>query len=700
MAVCVQGANPSLTLTKPHPPPSNPPLTLTKPHQPPSNPPLKPLTKPHPPPSNPSLTLKKPHPPPSNPSLTLTKPHPPPAPSLTLTKPHTTQQPACAPGTVRWVEGLPTLYIITPTYPRAEQMPEITRTAQTLLNVPNVVWLVSEDAPTPTPALTAYLNHSALTSVYMRVQMPSKYIKAKNKPRGVANRVAGLDWVRRNARTGVLYFADDDNTYDLRIFEQMRWTQKVSMFPVGLVTNLGVSTPIVRAGKVVGFYDGWIARRKFPVDMAGFAVSVAFLLSLPNATMPFTVGYEEDGFIKSLGITAADIEPLAFNCTKVVFGSGTPSKKNAAALPVAQNNVTIGSNLDIIKDLLWKGGTSAVKKVAKVIPKSWLLLPCHGCVFCLLCVSLRATWTPNHWATIGPSLCQDGAAHVNKPAAYTRHGHTLSPAPLALLRETYHPPGLWKQLGNIACKQSFRQYCGSEKRGKVRVGAGLHLGRPPWQAHKSLLARLRKKTGFSISNCKKALELHADDVDKAESWLRAEAQAQGWEKATKLSGRRTAQGLVGIHIEGQSGAMVEVNCETDFVARNEKFRAMVAEVAREVLEQAASRPAHTQQDIVKESFSGEQLCAMPACDAKTLGDKVALAIGTIGENMSLARATRISVGADTRLVGQCHPSTVHQEAPLGRYGAIMALTSPGPLTEVARQLCVHVIGECVSAVGM
>lgn len=66
------------------------------------------------------------------------------------------------------MEGLPPLYIITPTYPRAEQIPEITRTAQTLLSVPNVVWLVSEDSPTATPALTTYLKESPLNSVYMR----------------------------------------------------------------------------------------------------------------------------------------------------------------------------------------------------------------------------------------------------------------------------------------------------------------------------------------------------------------------------------------------------------------------------------------------------------------------------------------------------------------------------------------------------
>lgn len=91
----------------------------------------------------------------------------------------------------------------------------------------------------------------------------------------------------------------------------------MSMFPVGLVTAFGVSTPIVRDGKVVGFYDGWVANRKFPVDMASFAVNVQFFLDRPKATMPFIPGYEEDGFMKSLNINASEIEPLAFNCTKV-----------------------------------------------------------------------------------------------------------------------------------------------------------------------------------------------------------------------------------------------------------------------------------------------------------------------------------------------------------------------------------------------
>jgi beta-1,3-glucuronyltransferase len=120
----------------------------------------------------------------------------------------------------------------------------------------------------------------------------------------------------------VIYFADDDNTYDLRLFPELRRTRSLAVFPVGLVTKTGISSPIVRGGRVIGFFDGWIANRKFPVDMAGFAFSLSALkkvilfcclLSTQSCLqavrrrgrleMPFAPGYEEDGFLRLLGVS-------------------------------------------------------------------------------------------------------------------------------------------------------------------------------------------------------------------------------------------------------------------------------------------------------------------------------------------------------------------------------------------------------------
>lgn len=150
--------------------------------------------------------------------------------------------------------------------------------------------------------------------------MPERFKKRVVKPRGVSNRNRGLAWIRKNAKDGVFYFADDDNTYDLEIFNQMRHTKKVAMWPVGLVTKFGLSTPIVKNGSLFGFYDGWIGGRKYPVDMAGFAVNVKFFLSRPKAIMPYHAGYEEDKFLRSLApLNNTEIELLASNCTEVRY---------------------------------------------------------------------------------------------------------------------------------------------------------------------------------------------------------------------------------------------------------------------------------------------------------------------------------------------------------------------------------------------
>lgn len=227
------------------------------------------------------------------------------------------------------------LYIITPTYRRPEQIPELTRMSHTLMLVKNVHWLVIEDARVATKQVTRLLKRTGLKFEHLTAPMPEKYKQKKGaKPRGVSNRNRGLQWIRANATNGVFYFADDDNTYDIALFDEIRKTKRVSMFPVGLCTKFGLSSPIIKNEKFVGFYDGWIAGRKFPVDMAGFAVNVKFLLQRPNASMPFKAGYEEDGFLKSLApFEPKEIEFLADNCTKVLAWH-TQTKKNEPSAPL------------------------------------------------------------------------------------------------------------------------------------------------------------------------------------------------------------------------------------------------------------------------------------------------------------------------------------------------------------------------------
>ncbi|XP_049948214.1 galactosylgalactosylxylosylprotein 3-beta-glucuronosyltransferase P-like [Schistocerca serialis cubense] len=266
------------------------------------------------------------------------------------------RQMGCSPATLAATTTPPppqrTVYVITPTYRRPEQLAELTRLAQTLMHVPALHWLVVEEEAPTTALVSELLASTDIPYDHLVGPMPEEY---KNKPgtkaRGVSQRNRGLQWIRANATTGVLYFGDDDNAYNIRLFEEMRSTERVAMWPVGLVTDYGISTPVVADGKFKGFYDGWIGGRKFPVDMAGFAVSVEFLLQRPNASMPYKVGFEEDRFLKSLApFEPHEIELKANNCTKVlVWHTQTKKNKPSAALDMKKYNNT---NLVLLKKII------------------------------------------------------------------------------------------------------------------------------------------------------------------------------------------------------------------------------------------------------------------------------------------------------------------------------------------------------------
>lgn len=82
--------------------------------------------------------------------------------------------------------------------------------------------------------------------------MPDFYRTQKPSPRGVANRRAAINWIRQSGKkSGVMYFGDDDNTFDLRLFDEIRYTKRVSMFPVGLIGQYSLSTPVVRNVSVI-----------------------------------------------------------------------------------------------------------------------------------------------------------------------------------------------------------------------------------------------------------------------------------------------------------------------------------------------------------------------------------------------------------------------------------------------------------------
>ncbi|CDW59011.1 galactosylgalactosylxylosylprotein [Trichuris trichiura] len=226
-------------------------------------------------------------------------------------------------------DSMPTIYVVTPTYQRYTQKADLTRLSYTLMHVPNILWIVVEDAPTTSALVTNVLLRSGVEHVLLAAQTPKRY-KLKNPmavknwihPRGVAQRNAALTWLRSNLSPltkGVLYFADDDNTYDLRIFEEMRSTKMVSVWPVAFVGEILVERPIVRNGKVEGFVAMYDPSRPFPIDMAAFAVNIRLVLDKPNLLFDYEVkrGYQESHFLQPL-VKRSQLEPKAANCTEVL----------------------------------------------------------------------------------------------------------------------------------------------------------------------------------------------------------------------------------------------------------------------------------------------------------------------------------------------------------------------------------------------
>ena len=182
---------------------------------------------------------------------------------------------------------------------------------------------------------------------------------------------------------------------------------------------------------------------------------------------------------------------------------------------------------------------------------------------------------------------------------------------------------------------------------------------------------LREKSGAGMMDCKKALVETNGDVDAAVDWLRT----KGLAKAAKKSGRVAAEGLVAVVAEGNKGALVEVNAETDFVARNEAFQAFVQEVATVALEKDGDADA-----ILAADYPGA---------GRSVADQLTDNIATIGENMSFRRAATLSV--EKGVVA----SYVHSalKPGLGKIGVLVALESEGDaavLEGLGKQIAMHV----------
>ena len=195
----------------------------------------------------------------------------------------------------------------------------------------------------------------------------------------------------------------------------------------------------------------------------------------------------------------------------------------------------------------------------------------------------------------------------------------------------------------------------------------------------ALVKDLREKTGAGMMDCKNALSAVGGDIEAAIDWLRK----KGLAKAAKKSGRVAAEGLVGVAVQAGLGVVVEVNSETDFVARNDDFQALVRGIVAVALDHA---PEVTVEKIGNGHYPG----------GGTVSEAIANSIATIGENMSLRRVAALHVHEG--VVGHY----VHGQIAdgLGRIGVLVALESKGDaaaLSALGRQIAMHVAAASPAA---
>ncbi|KMO15508.1 translation elongation factor Ts [Methylobacterium platani] len=187
----------------------------------------------------------------------------------------------------------------------------------------------------------------------------------------------------------------------------------------------------------------------------------------------------------------------------------------------------------------------------------------------------------------------------------------------------------------------------------------------------AMVKELREKTGAGMMDCKSALNETAGDLEAAVDWLRK----KGLAKAAKKAGRVAAEGLVAVESAGHHAAVLEVNSETDFVARNDGFQAFVREAAKLAL-------------TAGDSIETLEAAKFPGAET-TVKDKLQELIATIGENMTLRRVAKLSV--EKGVIA----SYVHGQVSegLGKIGVLVALESAGDVTvlsQLGRQIAMHV----------
>ena len=179
----------------------------------------------------------------------------------------------------------------------------------------------------------------------------------------------------------------------------------------------------------------------------------------------------------------------------------------------------------------------------------------------------------------------------------------------------------------------------------------------------SLIKKLREATGCGIADCNKALAENKDDFEKSVDWLRK----KGLASASKKTGRVTSEGVVAVFIDGNKASVIEVNSETDFVARNQKFQDFVLKISKEAIDY--------QDDISK--FQNDK------------DEEVKLQIGVIGENINIRRISSINISQGA-IVSYIHNSIASNMGKIAVIVGFESKASKDKIEEIGKQVAMHI----------
>lgn len=191
-------------------------------------------------------------------------------------------------------------------------------------------------------------------------------------------------------------------------------------------------------------------------------------------------------------------------------------------------------------------------------------------------------------------------------------------------------------------------------------------------ANITLIKKLREETGCGMADCNKALAACNDNYDEAVDWLRK----KGLSSAAKKSARITTEGLISINNDGKIATIVELNSETDFVARNDKFQELALHIAEAGLN---TKTDNFVEEVKELSVNGEKI-------ADELTNKIAV----IGENLQLRRGRKITLNGDGLIVSYIHSAVAPN---LGKIGVLVALNSTADknaLQELGKEIAMHI----------